>query len=1018
MKRLILPILFFCAGVCSAQTANLLKGDADVEIDPSNMTNGSYSNSTAEAPKWKLDSTTGYQSPSSIKLLEFCGIGIHDVKLPAGTYTFSFWAKGSEPDTRAYITVNKQDSSWPVALKNRADSPIRLTTDWKRYSFTFTADGVSRYSPYYGIEKQPAWFDRFMLNAGDRPLDWAPTTDYIAHIGLPEADGNVYEIGKPVDIDISLTKFTEKKTEGPLHVKVIDYQGTVVMERKLEPEFDSGGKYGYSFRFPGDRSGWFMVSVSMKGAPVHHNTFVITRPPEPAIKEAEPFLGLCGGQNHIEAMKRIGVRWLQKYLAWYMMEEVKGKYDFFGFDKFREYKKQGFKVQILVTSGVPRWVLTPGVEKAAAKYGMNYPRLLPPEDKLENWRMFMRSFMKQYKDVVDIYELGGELDALLGLNTYYKSLDNKNMVGPFVLGESFDIVTKQMAIAAEEIRKEVPDARISAVRPSDVDARYAYAYSREFFKKNGKDINCFGIDCYPQPRWIGPGQPATGTEQDLAKRYKDAKAVLAQYGKGSDVYIAEYGYFIDFNEVTNPVYLQEQVNRLARSYLKAKLVGMKSLHWFTTDSTGLEGKRYHMGIWWRHMPLPAVAALNIVGRVVDNVRECAEIPFSENMGVAVYGKYDGRAVGALWSLKPDFSPTVMFEADQFTVTDVMGNPVKPVVGNGKIKLVLSEHPYYVWRTVKGEDNYSKLHTAFRKLKIEEKIPAELFFRPAAKDRLKIYMRATSLVNDNSGVVEFDCDGKKGRTAFTLPRGRTEIVNVPLPPPGKTIQMAVHFKGDYQPYSCEFTTPELIRVPRISGIRIDGSLDTWKQVKPVAVAGRDHIHPVDHTTYDGPEDLSAKFYLAHDGKYLYFAADVTDDKHFQKFPLSGIWRGDCIQLGIDPQMNFIRNVNDLDPDDSLLTVSLLEKGPALAVHRGPFKSALEKQSEYKVVRDEARKQTLYQVKMPLAAVDGALKPDMIFGFNCVVMDDDTGSGADYWLFLKQGLAGGLRPDKFAQCILEQ
>ena len=76
MKRLILPILFFCAGVCSAQTANLLKGDADVEIDPSNMTNGSYSNSTAEAPKWKLDNTTGYQSPSSIKLLEFCGIGI------------------------------------------------------------------------------------------------------------------------------------------------------------------------------------------------------------------------------------------------------------------------------------------------------------------------------------------------------------------------------------------------------------------------------------------------------------------------------------------------------------------------------------------------------------------------------------------------------------------------------------------------------------------------------------------------------------------------------------------------------------------------------------------------------------------------------------------------------------------------------------------------------------------------------------------------------------------------------
>ena len=36
----------------------------------------------------------------------------------------------------------------------------------------------------------------------------------------------------------------------------------------------------------------------------------------------------------------------------------------------------------------------------------------------------------------------------------------------------------------------------------------------------------------------------------------------------------------------------------------------------------------------------------------------------------------------------------------------------------------------------------------------------------------------------------------------------------------------------------------------------------------------------------------------------------------------------------------------------------------------------------------------------------------------VCHDDTDSGADYWLFLRQGLAGGLRPDKFAQCILEQ
>lgn len=139
-----------------------------------------------------------------------------------------------------------------------------------------------------------------------------------------------------------------------------------------------------------------------------------------------------------------------------------------------------------------------------------------------------------------------------------------------------------------------------------------------------------------------------------------------------------------------------------------------------------------MGIWWRHMPLPAVAALNIVGVSLTMSGNAPKFRSAKIWELPFTAKYDGRAVGALWSLKPDFSPTVMFEADQFTVTDVMGNPVKPVVGNGKIKLVLSEHPYYVWRTVKGEDNYSKLHTAFRKLKIEERSPPS--FSPPGGER--------------------------------------------------------------------------------------------------------------------------------------------------------------------------------------------------------------------------------------------------------------------------------------------
>ena len=242
------------------------------------------------------------------------------------------------------------------------------------------------------------------------------------------------------------------------------------------------------------------------------------------------------------------------------------------------------------------------------------------------------------------------------------------------------------------------------------------------------------------------------------------------------------------------------------------------------------------------------------------------------------------------------------------------------------------------------------------------------------------------------VVEFDCDGKKGRTAFTLPRGRTEIVNVPLPPPGKTIQMTVHFKGDYQPYSCEFTMPELIRVPRISGIRIDGSLGHFELI----------------------QCLFPRF-IAHNFIFRLFlqCAFERSSMHCKRRPL--LKQTDCKKRIIRIKIIDIADKIHLRIDSELDAVSAPDSGDR-------------KLLKMFIVRDIGGKVKILSVMRQIKLRAQILRPvisrvvngmnDMIFGFNCVVMDDDTGSGADYWLFLKQGLAGGLRPDKFAQCILEQ
>ena len=1026
MKQLNILLIFLtlCLSAHNTSTGNstpnLLPGDADVEIEADSMTSGAYSNSNRGDPRWKYDRTTGFLSAGSIRIFRVgTGIGIKPLKLKPGKYTFSFYAKADEPGNTAYIAANTLTCGWPAVLERRAKNAHALTSEWKRFSYTFEADGKSLYSCYYGNAKPGANFDRFMLNAGEKPLPWVPSSKQMLQLVLPLGTGYVYPFGKVIPLELKLICHTAERPTGKLQLAVSDHTGKVVLRQEFTPEYDSKGAFVRKIRLDLGRSGWFRIDVNQQDSELKaFAAFSAVRPPEPAIPQIEPFTGLCGAAQQIEAAKLLGVKWLQYYLAWYTLEPAPRRYELDSLKKLREYKKQGFRIQALVTTGPPPWALPENMRKDLKKLGVEPFRCIAlPETQDQYYRPLIRKVMQDYPDVFDIYELGGELDALLGLNVYYKSRDNKNLVGPFVLGESFEQGCRMMSIAAEEILKADPRARISSVRPSDVDARYAYIYSREMFRKLGKYMTCFGIDCYPQPRWIGPGQPPTGTEQDLATRLRDARAAMKGLVKSEDVMISEYGYFIDHNRIFDPEYMEKHINRIARSFLKARLIGMKSLHYYTASSSSLEGKRYYMGIWHYGTPMAATAALSSAARIVENVTECSEIPINKKMTAGVFRKFDGRAAASLWSIDGKYRPQLELPDDKFIITDVMGNPMPELKRNGKLVFQLGPLPCYIWRTEKGQDNYRKLKTALEQLKILEEVPVDIVLRMAAKGKLKAYLTNNSARNDFSGSAEIAIPGKpRTKVQFKVDRNSRKTVCLPLPEPGCSLDITFHFKG-YKPFPMHWQTPELIQVRKISPSKLDQTLNPWKNLKPVRIEGRDHIHPVDHTTYSGPDDLSADLRFAHDGQNLYLAAEVTDDLHFNRYPISNLWRGDCMQIGFDPEMNFVRNENGLDADDSFLTCGLLSGEAALSVHRGPHRFELQKQTEYRIIRDEAGKRTLYLLKFPLAAIDGNLKTGSIFGFNCVFMDDDTNSGSDYWLFLRQGLAGGLRPDKFAPCILE-
>jgi hypothetical protein len=90
------------------------------------------------------------------------------------------------------------------------------------------------------------------------------------------------------------------------------------------------------------------------------------------------------------------------------------------------------------------------------------------------------------------------------------------------------------------------------------------------------------------------------------------------------------------------------------------------------------------------------------------------------------------------------------------------------------------------------------------------------------------------------------------------------------------------------------------------LQLDGSLDEWTDVKPVAAANSAaYIYPVHErfpgeftsSPWRGPGDFSAKAWLATDGEALLIAAEVTDDKHVNEQTGKNIWNGDAMQIGL-------------------------------------------------------------------------------------------------------------------------
>jgi hypothetical protein len=166
------------------------------------------------------------------------------------------------------------------------------------------------------------------------------------------------------------------------------------------------------------------------------------------------------------------------------------------------------------------------------------------------------------------------------------------------------------------------------------------------------------------------------------------------------------------------------------------------------------------------------------------------------------------------------------------------------------------------------------------------------------------------------------------------------------------------------------------------LKIDGDLKDWSSVEGVFL-GKDYWEALGEA-YTDENDLSATWWVLWDENNLYVAIKAVDDVHQNTKTGDAIYAGDGIQFAIDPT-----------GQKKVHSGNAYEYGYALAsgkpsVWRWITNPASKGEtSEYAIVRDEAAKTTIYEIRVPVGDIAPAeLKVDGKIGWSLIVNESDA------------------------------
>ncbi len=410
---------------------------------------------------------------------------------------------------------------------------------------------------------------------------------------------------------------------------------------------------------------------------------------------------------------------------------------------------------------------------------------------------------------------------------------------------------------------------------------------------------------------------------------------------------------------------------------------------------------------------PSFVAYNELIRQLANTRPDGEASLDARLTAYQFIRDDGTAVHVLWPKTANANVTFALSAvAPVTRTDMFGKSETLTPEGGKIFASVSGYPIYLSVAGGGRLAAAKGDTSFFDC------PSSVGASPGEKINFQALVKNVWKGPAQVSLKFFnDRGGELSAQSFSLDPGASK--KVPL-----SLDVPVNEKLGAKNYYFTLNAPEAgiqnMFLPLsviatyqahflANGVSVEANL--LPKARPIVMENSEAVRELafDPTIpkWSGPADLSLKAGAAHDGKNIYLAFDVADDKQVQTFGGPDIWKGDSVQVAF----------YTADGKQSEFTMALTSGGPLGWCHLSFDKKNNGKWDvPLSIRRSETR--TFYEVVIPMEKLGlSTAKESSLFRFSFLVNDDD-GRGRVRILEWFGGIGSGSKnPDQYGYGQLE-